>query len=116
MHPIERLTWRWVLFNEKALVDMEGLENCMILPYEELCADPITITKQMFAFGDLGWQDQTRKFLERSIGEDRAGYYSLAKTPLRSALKWRDELSGGDIDRIINIARCSRVGRLFLQG
>jgi hypothetical protein len=115
MHPVERLAWRWVLFNEKALVETEGLENCMILRYEDLCADPISITKQMFAFSELSWEDQTRKFLESSIRGDRGGYYSLAKTPLRSANKWRNDLSGEDIDRIIGIARRSRVGRLLLE-
>ena len=115
MHPIERLTWRWVLFNEKALAETAGLENCMILRYEDLCADPIAITKRMFAFGELAWEEQTRNFLERSIRGDRSGYYGLVKAPLQSAYKWRDNLSGQDIDRIIGIARHSGVGRLFLE-
>lgn len=115
MQPVERLAWRWVLFNEKALLETAGLANCMTVRYEDLCADPSGVTRAMFAFSGLDWGEATHQFLEQSIGAEKRGYYGLVKDPRRSARKWREQLSPEDIGRITAIASRSRVGRWLLQ-
>ena len=37
MTSIERHAWRWVLFHEKAMNDVEGLDNVLTVPY--VCKD-----------------------------------------------------------------------------
>jgi hypothetical protein len=114
-HPIERLAWRWVLFNEKAMADTDGLANSLTVRYEDLCKHPVGMTKRMFRFAELEWQGQSERFIERSISAESKEYYGLIKDPLRSADKWRDELGKQDIERIMAIARHIPAGRLFLM-
>ena len=88
LEPIERLAWRWVLYNEKALGDSDGLENCMTLRYEDLCAEPVTVAKQLFAFANMTWDAQTERYIADSMSSTKdTGYYGLAKDPLRTANK-----------------------------
>jgi len=114
MSPVERLAWRWVLFNEKAMADTATLENCQTIRYEDLCADPEVVGRSLFDFSGLSWNEQTRDFIAASTGRDSASYHSMFKNPARSVSKWRDELSGKDIESICNVARDSLPGQLFL--
>jgi hypothetical protein len=41
MHSVERLAWRWVLYNELALAGIEGNAGCTVLRCEDLCAHPV---------------------------------------------------------------------------
>ena len=113
MHPVERLAWRWVLFNAKAMQDIEGESNCMTLRYEDLCRDPRGIAKQLFDFTQLQWNSQTEKFVSQSTAKNDGRYYSVVKDPLKAATKWKDELSAADIDRIFSIVSTSQPGTLY---
>ena len=115
MSPIERIAWRWALVNEKAMQDISGLANCKLLRYEDLCADPVAESKQLLAFTELRWNEQTEKFVRRSTERDTHSYYSIYKNPLRAAMKWRSELSAGDVERILSFVKDTLPGRLFLD-
>jgi hypothetical protein len=115
MHPIERLTWMWVLINEKAMADIAGLESCTVARYEDLCAEPAEISRQLFSFAGLDWHPQTERFIQWSTGSEDDGYYSLVKDPRKSLSRWRQELSPDDVSRIQAIASRSPVGRLFID-
>ncbi len=114
MHPIERLAWSWVLFNEKALADVAGIERCRVVVYEDLCRAPEEEARRLFAGCGLGWTEQSRRFLSESVGGDDDGYYSLTKRPLLAANRWREQLAGGAVEMIHAVARQSEVGRRFV--
>lgn len=113
MHPVERLAWRWVLFNTKAMQDIEGEPGCMTLRYEDLCRDPVGVAKQLFEFTRLPWNEQTERFVNQSTSKDVGRYYSVVKDPLKASSKWKDELSRADIDRIYSIVATTQPGVLY---
>jgi hypothetical protein len=113
MHAVERLAWRWVLFNAKAIQDIENEPGCMTLRYEDLCRDPAGVARQLFEFTQLPWNEQTERFVSQSTSKDVGRYYSVVKDPLKAASKWKDELSKADIDRIFSIVAATRPGTLY---
>ena len=110
MQPIERLAWRWLLYNEKAMEDIEGVENCMTLRYEDVCGDPVGRTKAMFDFASLSWNEQSAGFVGASTASERDSYYSVYKDPLRAANKWRSELTADENRLIWSVVEGSKPG------
>ncbi len=113
MHPVERLAWRWVLFNEKAMDDVAGLSNCSRICYEDLCSDPIAQTGKLFEFSGLDWNEQTEAFIRDSTASDKSSYYSIFKDPQKSANKWKNELAARDIERVLAVIGDTAPGRLY---
>lgn len=115
MEPVERLAWRWLLYNEKAMEDIESAANCMSIRYEDVCKDPEAGTRRMFDFAGLPWDDQTARFIGASTASERDSYYSVYKDPLRAANKWRSELSEDEIRRIWAVVEGSKPGREYSE-
>jgi len=113
LHPVERLAWRWVLYNAKAMQDIEVEPNCMTLRYEDLCREPMGVAKQLFEFTSLPWNDQTEHFVKQSTAKDVERYYSVVKDPLKAASKWKEELSAADIERVYSVVSKTQPGALY---
>lgn len=109
MGAVERLAWRWVLFNEFAAEQTAGDPRCRVLIYEELCAAPQVVARQLFDFTALDWNAQTDAFLQASTRRARDDYYSVFKDPLASAWRWQGELLAADVAKVAAIARQSTV-------
>ena len=115
MSPVERLAWRWALVNENALSDTSGLANVQTVLYEDLCADPPGVSKELMAFAGLRWEQQTEQFVHASTERERSSYYAVYKNPLRAAMKWKDELNASEIERILSTVQDTLPGKLFLE-
>lgn len=113
LQPVERLAWRWALFNEKAMEDIEGLEGCSYVRYEDICEDPITGYRRLFDFTGLSWNPQTEQFVVQSTGNEVSAYYSVFKDPRKAAHSWKSTLSVGDIDRVLRVVQETRPGALY---
>jgi hypothetical protein len=113
--PVERLAWRWVLFNEKAASDLAGVAAATQVVYEELCADPFAQSKRLLAFAGLTWCAEVEAFIRQSISSESTGYYSLFKDPLKSANKWRQELTPAQIARVEGVMAQSQLARGYLE-
>ncbi len=113
--PLERLAWRWTLFNEQALEDTSGLPNCQQVLYEELCTNPESVIRKLFERLHLDWNPQVVRFIRRSTAVNREGFYSVYKNPRLSAEKWRTALSPSDVKRVTAIASLSRAGRMYAE-
>lgn len=113
MHPVERLAWRWVLYNAKAMQDVAEQPGCMTLRYEDLCRDPLGVARQLFEFTRLPWNPQTERFVSESTSRDVGRYYSVVKDPLKASSKWKGELSAEDIDRIYAVVAQTEPGALY---
>ncbi len=109
MSVVERLAWRWVLFNEFAAEQTAGDSRYRALVYEELCAAPQIVTRQLFEFAALDWNTQTDAFLQASTSRARDDYYSVFKDPLASAWRWQGEMPVADVAKVAAIARKSTV-------
>jgi Sulfotransferase family len=106
MSPVERFAWHWAVLNEKAIADLAELGTGKVVRYQELCVDPVGVSKGLFAFTGLGWHPQTERFIATSTsfnGPDR--YYQVSKTSGTSLNKWRSELAREDQRRILQVVR-----------
>lgn len=114
MRPAQRLAWRWLLVNEKAMEECAGITGYMALNYDALCADPIEGAQKMFSFSGLDWNSQTEGFLGSSTTQNNDAYYSISKSPLKSSIKWKSELTSSEISDISEIVNGTLPGNVFL--
>lgn len=116
LSPPEQLAWHWALWNQTMLDALSGREGVKIVKYEDLAADPSNVARDLFRFVDLSWNSQTERFIEQSTTSDAAaGYYSIYRNSREAVEKWRGVLSADDQDRVLALARCVPVGRLFAR-
>lgn len=113
MPPVERMAWRWVLLNEKAMEDCAGLTNCHPVRYEDLCAHPLEGFRELFRYAGLAWNAQTERFIGASTSSEDDAYYAIYKNPIESAMKWRKQLSSEEIRQILAVVAQTKVGRFY---
>ncbi|GMQ88819.1 MAG: hypothetical protein BMS9Abin09_0257 [Gammaproteobacteria bacterium] len=111
--PEQRLAWRWALYNEKAMLELEGLSDAMVVRYEDVCADPLGMAARMYEFAGMHLGPQTETFLKESTGRQNGGYYSVYKDPQKVAWRWQEELSPDRIESILAITRSTHPGAMF---
>lgn len=115
MNDLERDAWLWVLWNENGAESCGDLANVMIIRYEDVCANPIQLSQQMFDFAGLDWNAQTEEFVQHSVSIDRKDYYSVFRDPLVAANKWRQNFSVEDVSIVESILQGSNIGRIYLE-
>src|SRR5262249_30861723 len=115
MQPVERLAWRWVLYHEKAMDDVAGLDKCIHIRYEDVCREPLDQSRKLFEFAGLSWNEQTDAFVRESTASESDAYYSVFKDPLKSAYKWKTEFDPKDIERIIAVVKDTKPGKLYTE-
>ena len=113
LHPVERLAWRWLLYNEKAMDDLEEQANSRIVLYEDLCRDPVGGYRGLFEFAGLSWHDQSRAFVDASTHSERSAYFSVFKDPERAASGWKRKLPDEDQARVLAVVAGTRPGTLY---
>ena len=113
MTPAERLTWRWVIFNEHAIAAAKPLSNCTIVRYEDVCDDPLGRSKSLFTFANLAWSAQTEAFVAASTSSDSAKFYSVFKDPVRAANAWREELPTAVVRQIGGVVAGTSMARYY---
>lgn len=114
----EQLAYQWMLNNDKVTTEMEGDPRYYRLRYEDLCADPKGVMRELMAFAGLDWSPQTDAAIDgtvRSESDQDEAYFSTRKAPLKAAMKWKDELDAATVDRIMGIVAHGTSGRLFLE-
>jgi hypothetical protein len=111
--PEELLTWQWVLTQEKILADVAHCGRVLTLRYEDICTEPVAMTRRMFEFTGLDWQSQTERFIRASTQATNTDYYSVFKNSKASAERWHSELALPVVERILLILRNSSVARFY---
>ncbi|HEY9111294.1 MAG TPA: sulfotransferase [Rhodanobacteraceae bacterium] len=113
----EQLAWIWMITHEKVLADTAHSENVLTVRYEDVCDEPVAMTRKMFEFAGLRWHPQTESFVRASTETTRSttdtDYYSVFKPPRASAEHWRSELAPDAIERIMRILRNSPMARYY---
>ena len=86
-----------------------------LVDYEELCADPIGVSKRLVNWLGLEWDGRIEDFLKASIDatSDATGYHDLKRNPQIAASKWRKEMSQDEINRILEICGPSAALALY---
>jgi hypothetical protein len=112
----DQLAWNWALMNEKAMDDLGGRQNVLMVRYEDVCADPIAKARELMAFAGLGWSARTEAFIRWSSAPSRSErYYQTRQDPIAAAGKWRRQLSGEQIAAIMAVASRTAPGTLYAE-
>ncbi len=113
--PVERLTWRWAISNDKALDDLEGQANVRTVLYEELCKDPVAVSRSLFEFSGLDWRQEVEEFVaQSSTGSNANTYDRVIRDSLKTANSWRTKLAPAKIDLVEKVLTQSRAGQYYL--
>lgn len=115
MTRVEELSWRWLIDNDQVLHDLDDSKRSLVVIYDELCEDPLAVTKRIFDFCELSWSEQTENFVNASTSIEDVKYFSVFKDPKIAANKWRQQLNEDDIFTIKGIIENSESGKLFLN-
>lgn len=121
MSVTEKLACIWVLKNELVLSNLETLNNVKIVIYDELCQNPKQITKDLFNFTNLEWNQQTESYIDDCLNNNfvstnkssKANYYRVNKNPLITSQKWKKELDDSEIEKVMKITSGSRAMNQF---
>lgn len=114
MDLVEQLAWHWVISNEKTMEETRGQSNVKLISYEQLCADPLHVSRKLFDFCRIRWTEQTESFVAYSTkGYKDAGYFELRRATAQAANKWQNELAAKDIKRIQRITASTLPGSLY---
>ncbi len=108
-----KCAWSWVAFNEGALERHYGLQNVRLILYEDLCARPEAVARELMDFVGLAWHPQTEKFIARSTrhnGHD--SYYGVFRNAA-AAERWRSTMDKTDREAVTAVARHSRLARYW---
>jgi hypothetical protein len=111
----EQLACHWMIQNEKTINDMEGEDNYKLVIYDELCQNPIQVTKALFRFSALDWNSQTEEFIRlcQNARNGKKGYFQVIRNPAKAAFQWKNELDRSQISRIMDFVADSAPGRIF---
>lgn len=109
-----KYAWSWLAFNEAALDALAGQPNACTVLYEDLCARPEPMTRELFAFAGLIWNPQTEAFLARSTSyTGRGGYYGVFQDTISVAERWRGTMVPEDQAAVRAVVQHSRLARLW---
>lgn len=83
--PEIQTAWRWAVLNDRAL---EQMRAPLVITYESLCADPVGVSRRVFAHCGLAWNQQSETFIARSTSGDGA-FFETRRNPKVAAERWR---------------------------
>ncbi|CAI8966248.1 sulfotransferase [Methylocaldum szegediense] len=111
--PEARLTWKWIVFNEKALSFLEIEDRLTVVKYEDLCESPDVTCRLLFEWAGLSWNPQTEAFLSGTISKHDDGFYSVYRNPSLAARKWTEELSDTQVKNVFSMLEKSRLSEYY---
>lgn len=116
LRQAERFAWAWRAFNEPAVQGMAALPNAKIVVYEDLCSDPVSVARALFAFAGLDWHQQTDAFVQHSTqGKRSAGYFDVFRKTAVVADSWKQRLLPADRDAVLAVVKDSPLAAYWGQ-
>ena len=112
---VERLAWSWMVMNEWALETTQSMPNVRTVIYDDIAANPLQQTRELFQWAGLDWAPSTERFLSGNLAAEQAanGFYSVDRNPAASANAWRRRLSPAVIERIYSVVSASLPAKHF---
>ena len=112
---VERLAWSWMVMNEWALETTQSMPNVRTVIYDDVAANPLHQTRELFQWAGLDWSPRTERFLGQNFAarHDADGFYSVDRNPAASADGWRRRLSPAVIERIYGVVTGSLPAKYF---
>ena len=111
---ISEWTKVWIRVHEEiGLPYNVNIPNFKLIIYEELCERPMEVTIEIFKFLDWEMTSSTINFIKSSTQKNIGGNWSVLKSSMYSANKWRHTLTKQDILQINNIVKNSELIKLW---
>lgn len=112
---LEILAYRWAVYNDLLVRRLALHPSARIVTYEDLCVDPVGVSKALFDWCGLDWSTRCEAFLEASLSAegDATGYHDLKRNPAVAAARWRATMSPEDVETVLSICRKSAAYTLF---
>jgi hypothetical protein len=108
-----RMVWEWIIDNERSTNQIAVQENAMVVVFDELCANPIDGTRNLFSHAGLEWHGQTSQFLTAGERKNEKGYFSVLKDSQSVADQWKTQLAEQDIALVRNLTSRSDLAGFF---
>ncbi len=109
-----KYAWDWVRFNETALRGLHGLPNARIVVYEELCARPAEVSRELLAFCGLDWNAQTQAFIDNSTHDaSSTGYFAVFRDSIAAADRWRGTMAADEQVAVMTVVRQSSLRQFW---
>jgi hypothetical protein len=116
MHSIERLAWHWTICNSMAMTALNGCQRGCVIRYEDLCEDPMHVSRTLISFAGLSWTKDTEHFVTSSTTfSGTETYYQVLRDTKKAPQKWRSELTAAEIEVVSRVAERSQTGRSFMK-
>lgn len=115
LSPDEAAAAVWMITNEYAMETTRDQANVRILKYEDLCADPLAVGRDLFSWVGLPWAAETEDFIGLSLDkpDDSSAYHAVVRNPLVAANRWKETLSPYRQTAIRSLVAGSAPARLF---
>jgi len=101
MPVMQRLAWRWALYNQKMIAEATEAANCLLVRYEDICAAPEEELARVLAFCGMAMEPQVRQYLRRTTSHHEERFYSLNKSPEVAANSWRSRLGAEEVEQVM---------------
>lgn len=111
---IELEAIRWAILNSHAITELDNQSGCLVLKYEDLCANPVEVMRDALKFADLPWDRQVESFIQRSISRSSSRYYGLHRKP-ENIDTWRESMPGVVQSQILEIVSGSVAGEMYRE-
>ncbi len=109
----ERLVVRWGVMNDYALKWGRQDANNKIILYEDLCARPAEVFREVLQHAGLLPDEQSLDYLRSSTSADDLAYYSKQKVPLLAAYRWKQQLPPDVQKRIMDMSSLFDAGSYY---
>lgn len=114
--PVEQLAYKWLVYNEKALIDAEAFkERVKVISYDKLCDQPLEGAKEIFKFFDLSFDQQSADFIKESTSSHSDTFYSVNKDPKKAKASWKKNLNDEQVELILEVVKGSRAQAVMQQ-
>jgi hypothetical protein len=109
-----KFAWSWLAFNEAAIESLGKLPNARVVLYEDLCRDPVVVSRDLFAFAGLDWHPQTEAFLGASTShQPGSGYFDVFRASEDTAERWRQSMDPQDQESVRAVVCTSSLARCW---
>jgi hypothetical protein len=116
MDLLEKAALLWRIDVEKGILAAQGHKNALIVIYENLCNDPLGISKQIFEHFGLDFSTQTAHYLDslnQSTQTQRRyfsefgikSYFSVIRNPEAMKDKWKQKMPLEDRQRVLQLVQ-----------
>lgn len=119
MHVCEQEALLWLMDVERSVRLCQAHQNALVVVYERLVEQPLETLEKIFTHFGLSMNPQSIKFIEQSTHSSlkskiQAGeiginkYFSVYRNSQSCRDRWKQDLSGEDIERVMNIVKDSQ--------